>query len=53
MLEIQQNYLGLEVIAEAGCNHAGDLDVALKMVRVAKECGADTIKFQSFILEGS
>jgi sialic acid synthase SpsE len=38
----------LEIIAEAGCNHEGDIEKALMMVRVAKRCGATTIKFQSF-----
>lgn len=35
------------IIAEAGVNHNGDLDTALKMVEVAKEFGADAIKFQT------
>ena len=36
------------VIAEAGVNHNGDLNQALKMVEAAAETGADCIKFQAF-----
>lgn len=39
------------IIAEAGVNHNGNLDVAKKMVDKAKEAGADCIKFQTFIAE--
>ena len=35
------------IIAEAGVNHNGDLEVAKKMALVAKECGADVVKFQT------
>lgn len=35
------------VIAEAGVNHNGDIEIAKKMVDVAKECGADFVKFQT------
>ncbi len=35
------------VIAEIGCNHRGDLEVAKEMIRVAaKFCGVDAVKFQ-------
>lgn len=35
------------VIAEAGCNHKGDLNIAKKMIEVAAAfCKADAIKFQ-------
>jgi len=36
------------IIAEAGVNHNGSLDVAKKMVTMAKKAGADAIKFQAF-----
>ena len=36
------------IIAEAGVNHNGSLSRSLKMVDVAKNSGADAIKFQTF-----
>ena len=36
------------IIAEAGINHNGNINIAKKMIKVAKECGADAIKFQSY-----
>ena len=36
------------VIAEAGCNHEGDLNTALTMIEKASEAKAHAIKFQSF-----
>ncbi|MBI3771285.1 MAG: N-acetylneuraminate synthase [Gammaproteobacteria bacterium] len=42
---------GVYIIAEAGVNHNGDLDRALAMIDIAADCGADAIKFQTFIPE--
>lgn len=36
------------VIAEAGVNHNGDISRAIQMARVARDAGADAIKFQAF-----
>jgi N-acetylneuraminate synthase len=36
------------IIAEAGVNHNGSLDMALKLVDVAANAGADVVKFQTF-----
>jgi len=36
------------IIAEAGVNHNGDLNVACKLVEAAAEAGADLVKFQTF-----
>lgn len=39
------------IIAEAGVNHNGSLDLAKKLAYTAKECGADIVKFQTAKLE--
>ena len=41
----------LFIIAEAGGNHNGDLGMALDLVDVAAEAGADAVKFQTFLAE--
>ena len=39
------------IIAEAGINHNGDLNLAKKMILAAKEAGVDAVKFQTFRTE--
>ena len=39
------------IIAEAGINHNGSYMIAKKLIHAAKKCGANAIKFQSFIPE--
>lgn len=36
------------IIAEAGVNHNGDMDMALRLIDAAAEAGADLVKFQTF-----
>ena len=39
------------IIAEAGVNHNGDVNLAKKLIDVAKEAEADAVKFQTFKAE--
>jgi len=39
------------IIAEAGVNHNGDIELAKKLVEEAKKSGADAVKFQTWITE--
>ena len=36
------------IIAEIGANHNGDIELAKKLIKKAKECGANAVKFQSW-----
>lgn len=39
------------IIAEIGINHNGDLSLAKKTIKAAKDCGVDAVKFQTFKAE--
>lgn len=41
----------VKIIAEAGVNHNGDIDLAKRLIVEAKKAGADFVKFQSFVTE--
>ncbi|QMS84525.1 N-acetylneuraminate synthase [Candidatus Xianfuyuplasma coldseepsis] len=40
--------MSVYIIAEVGVNHNGDINTALELTKVAKEIGADCVKFQTF-----
>ena len=39
------------IIAEAGVNHNGDINIAKRLIDAAVEAGADAVKFQTFKAE--
>lgn len=40
------DYQSPKVVAEIGCNHMGDLDIAKELIDLAKQAGAGYVKFQ-------
>jgi N,N'-diacetyllegionaminate synthase len=48
-----ERHIGMScfIIAEAGVNHNGELDLARRLVDVAAAAGADAVKFQTFRAE--
>ena len=45
--EIKSTY----IVAEIGINHNGSLDIAIELIKAAKEAGVDAVKFQKRDLE--
>ncbi|MEE1010331.1 MAG: N-acetylneuraminate synthase [Agathobacter sp.] len=43
--------MGVIIIAEAGVNHNGSVEIAKEMINEAKKAGVDYIKFQTFVPE--
>lgn len=43
--------MSIFIIAEAGVNHNGSIELAKKLIDVASEAGADAVKFQTFKTE--
>lgn len=39
-------YTTPKIVAEIGCNHMGNIDIAFELIEIAKQCGADVAKFQ-------
>lgn len=46
-----RNMSKIYIIAEAGVNHNGNLEMALDLIKKAKKAGADCVKFQTFKAE--
>ncbi len=38
--------MSIFIIAEIGINHNGDVEIAKQLIDVAKDAGADAVKFQ-------
>lgn len=49
--KIISNYSEPFIIAEIGANHNGDIELAKQMIDIAKDKGADAVKFQSWSKE--
>ncbi len=45
------NNESIYIIAEAGVNHNGDMNIARQLIDMAAEAGADAVKFQTFRAE--
>ena len=44
-MSFNYTYQKPKIIAEIGCNHMGNFEIARELIALAKDCGADTAKF--------
>ena len=49
--DLKPGFPHIYIIAEAGVNHNGDVNLAYKLIDAAKNAGADCVKFQTFVPE--
>ena len=51
-IQMEQFFIGdnspVCIVAEVSANHNNDIDLAYEMIKKAKECGADAVKFQAY-----
>ena len=45
-MSFQFDYKEPKIIAEIGCNHMGEFDIAKELIDLAKQSGAKYVKFQ-------
>jgi len=43
---VNNNYTEPKLIAEIGCNHKGDFEIAKELLKIASDCGVEVAKFQ-------
>ena len=43
---MKSKYINPKVIAEIGCNHKGEMEIAKQLLKVAAESGVEVAKFQ-------
>jgi N-acetylneuraminate synthase len=48
IIEEPSKYNHVYIIGEIGVNHNGDMTIAKRLIKAAKEAGVDAVKFQSF-----